>query len=355
MLRLRTTEYLGALVLGLALANPGLVQGQEPATQAPAPAAASTSTQQYDQLVLQALQAFDKGRWDEARRLFEQAHGLDPTARTLRTIGMAAFNQADYLAALQNLEASLTDPRKPLTDEQRGHVKDLIARANQQVGRFRLRVEPAGASLRVDGKSPVLIADSELVLLPGRHELVLSAPGYRTLVKPLAVEALDRALLELVLEPDPTGTAAPLTMDTTPSESPAATPVAPPTEGAAEPGAPSTEPASGSDAQTTWGIVALSIGGAGLVAAGVTTILALGKKSDLEGACPDRRCPPSEHDRVESYDVLRITSGVALGVGLAGAAVGTLLLVTAGGEGEAERAQVSPVIGPAYFGVRGRL
>src|SRR5262245_28844317 len=108
--------------------------------QAPAPTRAQAS--EYDDLVLRALTAYDAGRWDEARGLFERAHAIDPTARTLRTIGMAAFNQGDLIAALQNLEGALVDPRKPLTDDQRAHVLGLIDRANRQVGRYRLRLQP---------------------------------------------------------------------------------------------------------------------------------------------------------------------------------------------------------------------
>ena len=300
----------------------------------------------YDSLIVRALAAFDADRWDEARLLFERAHGLDPTARTLRTIGMSAFNQGDYVAALQNLEASLVDPRKPLTDEQRTHVTGLVERANAEVGRYRLQLKPEDGKLLVDGKSPVLISHGQLVLTPGRHELVASAPGFQTLTRALDVQANDRAPLELTLVPG--------------AESPSAAPVPPPlasppiavAPAAAVSHTPADVPAASSD-RSAWGTVAVSLGAAGLVASGVSTVLALGQKSDLERDCPNQACPPAVHDRVDRYDTLRIVSVAALAVGVVGVGVGVFLLL--GSDDEPEAAQVRAVVLPGFVGVSGRL
>ncbi len=290
--------------------------------------------------MLRALAAYDAGRWDEARRLFERAHGLDPTARTLRTIGMAAFNQGDFIGALQNLEASLVDPRKPLTDEQRRHVRGLIERANHHVGRYRLRLRPPGASLLVDDKSPTLVGQDELLLLPGRHELRVSAPGYPTRTRTLDVQAQDRAPLELSLLPSGAAT--------------------PPATGGAKPAlqtASATAPApagGGHSARHAVGWVVLSVGGASLVASAVTFGLALGQKSELDSRCPGRVCPPAEHGTVQHYDTLRALAGTTFGVGVAGAAVGLVLLL-GGGHAGSEHASLQPLLGPGYAGVRGAL
>jgi tetratricopeptide (TPR) repeat protein len=308
----------GALALAVALALPARAQQEN-----------------YDELVLRALAAYDAGRWDESRRLFEQAHGLSPTARTLRTIGMAAFNQRDFVAALQNLEAALTDTRKPLTDEQRAHVAELIAGANEQVGRFRLQVTPGGAHVQVNGRPPSLIA-GELVLLPGRYELVVSAGGHETLTRTLDVQARDRAPLELALTPS--GSQGIAATPEAESKSPASTLAV-----AADP--------SERGSNTTLAVVALSIGGAGLIASGVTFALALDKKSKLDDVCPDRRCPPPAHDDLEQYDLLRVVSGATLAAGVLGAVLGTYLLLDEPGE----RATVQALIAPGWVGVRGRL
>jgi hypothetical protein len=294
----------------------------------------------YDKLVLRALSAYEAGRWDEARRLFEQAHGLDPTARTLRTIGMAAFNQGDHVAALQNLEAALVDPRKPLTDEQRAHVSALIERANQQVGRFRLRLEPESARLLVDGKSPARSRDGELVLMPGRHELELSAAAHVGLTRRLDVAARDRGELELALEPERTSSSG-LGADHGEVAAPA---------GLSPAAAASVE---GGSSSATWAVVALSVGGAALVTAAVTAGLAISDKKELDGACPQRQCSPPTYDQVDRYDTLRVTSAIALAAGVVSAGIGTYLLL--GADGDESGAQVEAVVSPRWLGVRGRL
>lgn len=300
----------------------------------------AATTADYDAIVVQALAAYEAGRWDEARRLFEWAHGLMPTARTLRTIGMSAFNQADYVAALQNLEAALADTRKPLTDEQRVHAAELIERANQQVGRFRLRVSPAGARLLVDRKSPVLIGEDQLVLTPGQHELSLRAEGYQPLDRRLQVKARDRAALDLKLLPVGATPAEPET-----SAAAAAATVQPDKTAAAK---VHTEPDS---TRATLGIASLVVGGAALIGSGVTAALALSEKSDLDIACRERRCPPEQHDGVDRYDTLRLASGLTLLGGAIFAGLGAVLLLTS--EGEPERVQA--VVGPGYAGLSGRL
>jgi hypothetical protein len=294
--------------------------------------AARAQTLSYDELIVQALTAYQAEQWDEARRLFELAHGLEPTARTLRTIGMSAFNQGDYISALQNLEAALFERRRPLTQEQRAHVSSLITQANAEVGRFRLRVSPEGARLMVDGKSPALSREGELVLPPGRHEVVFSKADHPSITQRLEVQAGDRSLLELALPRQGPAFAAPTRFAGTRPADPAST-------------------HSVDTGRQTWGMVALSTGVATLLASGIVTALALEERADLEEACPERSCPPSNHDQVDKYDTLRMAAGVTLAIGLLGAGSGAYLLLGA----EERAAPVQAVLSPSFVGVRGRL
>ncbi|MFI5309189.1 MAG: hypothetical protein ACHQ53_17670 [Polyangiales bacterium] len=331
------------LVTGLVARVEAQAQAQAPSAEPPPAAAAPAQTSEYDDLVLRALAAYDAGHWDEARRLFERAHGIDPTARTLRTIGMAAFNQRDFVAALQNLEAALLDPRKPLTDEQREHVQGLIDSANREVGRFRLHLQPSTASLTVDGKSPTLVGKDELVLLPGRHELRASAEGYAPYTRSLDVQAQDRAPLELSLEAGVGANAS--------DAMPKAAPLAPETPEHPPAAAEATKEGSG---HTLLGVSVLSLGAAGLIVSGVTLGLALHDKSELDGQCPERRCPYSEHATLDRYNAMRLVSGLTLGAGLV-ATVSGLILLFGTGDPEAEHASVQPLLAPGFVGVRGQL
>src|SRR5262245_443922 len=65
------------------------------------------------------------GRWEEARVAFRKAHALYPNARTLRGIGMVAFEIRDYVDAARQLELALAEPRRALDETQRREVSAL--------------------------------------------------------------------------------------------------------------------------------------------------------------------------------------------------------------------------------------
>jgi len=133
----------------------------------------------YNEVLQRALEEFNLGNWQEARALFRKAHQMNPNARTLRGMGMAAFEMRSYLAALQDLEASLRDQRKPLTSEQREHVVKLIERTRAFLGRYHVEVEPPNATLQVDGSAAEIGEEGVLVLELGNHEIVAMASGYQ--------------------------------------------------------------------------------------------------------------------------------------------------------------------------------
>jgi len=131
----------------------------------------------YDEATQRAVVEFNHGNWEEAQALFRRAHELDPNARTWRGLGICAFELRQYVQATGELEASLVDPRKPLTAEQRAQVKTLLAQAREFVSVYHLRVRPPDAEVFVDGRLTKLDGE-RLHLDPGPHSVVVRAPGY---------------------------------------------------------------------------------------------------------------------------------------------------------------------------------
>jgi hypothetical protein len=330
-LRWRCVAYTCWLLVAHSLAH---------AQSQPTNQSSDTAPNSFDEFIESALQAYDAGRFAEARTSFKRAHALQPTARTLRTIGMCSFNLGDYADAVANLEAALTDQRKPLTDEHRKHAQDLINRANPHIGRFHLRLTPADANLTVDGQAPLMVGRSELLLEAGRHELDVQASGYRGVQNVLDVDGGDRTTLEVRLNPGPAGVAA---IGANSSEAPA------PATGARSNGQKS-HPAS---VQTTVGYVTLGVGVASLIGFGVVSALALSEKSKLDDRCGSHSCGPTHFDEVDRYDSLRTASTVTLIAGGAFAAAGAVLLLMR--HGEREHAALTPLIGPGAIGLRGEL
>lgn len=154
----------------------------------------------YRRLVGDAVGEFEEANWPEARALFERAHDLYPNARTLRGIGMCAFEMRDYQDAVENLLFALEDTRRPLTPEQRRATEDLAERAMGFIGRFALTLEPPEAQLTVDDAVVSPNRRGELILAVGEHELVVRAAGFETLHRRIDVHGGESEDLALVLE-----------------------------------------------------------------------------------------------------------------------------------------------------------
>jgi hypothetical protein len=134
---------------------------QAPQEDAPPP--------EYEQTIVQALAESQAGRFEEARVLFRRAHALYPNARTLRGIGMVAFEVRDYPDSIRNLRAALASDRRPLTEEQRAEAERLLEQAYGFVGRYDLAAVPDGARVIVDGHEAELEEDGTLILAVGAH------------------------------------------------------------------------------------------------------------------------------------------------------------------------------------------
>lgn len=119
--------------------------------------------------------------------------------------------------------------------------------------------------------------------------------------------------------------------------------------------APDAPPPASGDTQRLVSWAALGVGAAGLVTGGVTGVLVLGKKSDLEdnAHCRGTVCEPPAHGDVDSYNRLRTISGVSFIVGGVAAALGATLLFTSGGDTEDESGAVGAYVGVGHAGVRG--
>ena len=132
----------------------------------------------YRTAIDRAILEFRLNNWAEAAAFFQRAHELQPSARTLRGMGMAAYEGRHYVDALRNFRAALNDSRKRLTEQQRREVQQWIEQASAFTARLQVNVEPPHAALRLDGQSTPLNDDGSLTLDPGPHELSFSAPRY---------------------------------------------------------------------------------------------------------------------------------------------------------------------------------
>lgn len=160
---------------------------------------AQGSSDEYKRNIESAVLEFDAGNWAEARVLFQHAHTLRPSARTMRGMGKASFELKEYVRAQRELSSSLSEQRAPLSESQRQEIQALLTRIERFVGVLKMRVKPPEAhpTIMVDG----VRTDGELKLDLGAHEINVQADGYQTLNHKIAIEGGKTQHLQLTLNP----------------------------------------------------------------------------------------------------------------------------------------------------------
>ena len=114
------------------------------------------------------------------------------------------------------------------------------------------------------------------------------------------------------------------------------------------------EPAPGSFNTLGW---TLTGAGAAFIGAGaVTGVIALQTKSELEDAC-NPLCPSAYADDVDKWRLTRTLSYVSFGLGIAGLASGTYLLLHPPSRAGAvqPKTSVALAVGPASLALRGHF
>lgn len=258
------------------------------ASAAPGAAAAQNGgkdTPEYRDAIASALQEFELGNYPEARAAFQRAHQLYPNARTLRGMGLSAFEARDYVEAIELLSAASESAEQPLTEAQRAEARAVIERAKGYVSRLEVELSPAHAALAVDGQ-PVRLEEGQLVLNPGEYQIQAHAEGRQPVTLSISAKAGRSTTITISLPP--VSAAAP----------------ADPTQ-AAEPAAAG---------RSAWPYVVGGTGAALLVASAITGAATAGAEDDLRASCGAGRCDEDARDRGKS---MQVATNVLLPVGAA--------------------------------------
>jgi len=262
---------------------------------------------------------------------FETAARLYPTRMVLFNLANCYWAVQRYAEALDTIVRLEREFGDKLDQELEEEVRVFRDRVENLVGRLEVVVEPAGATISVDGrrvgKSPLAEA---LVLGPGDYEVEASLEGYATGRKTVRVESRARGEVSIALAPD---------------------------IGQPQP-EPGVEVGSGGLPVLFW------VGaGATVVAAGLGAgfwFAADARAEDFEGLnkrvasgeiSPDDGKLLKARDDVELYD--KVSVGMWIGAGVLAAATAAVLIVhLASGEDEATTAGVSLVPAPGGLAVR---
>ena len=300
------------------------------------------------------------------------AHAIDPLSRaealhhaptTLERLGECHVAVGKVVLGTEELNRVIREPLPPgspaaFTAAQT-RAKTALDPALAKIGKLRIHVDhPPQATPQVKVDEDVVataMLDADRPTDPGPHTISVSAAGMKPVQTTLTLSDGQSQSVSLTLEPDPNAVSGAASV-TAPGATGAATttPLAPP------PGEPPPAEAPGQAKSKVPMIVAYGVGGAGIVVGAIFGIVALGKQSSLNNECPTKACSPSAQGDIDSLNSTATISTVGFGVGIVGAAVGTVLLLTSGSShssaassSHATTARITPYFGPGSAGLAG--
>jgi hypothetical protein len=279
---------------------------------------------------------------------------------TLERLGECEIQVGKIVAGTEHLQRVIREPlppnAPPAFTAAKQHAQDALGPALPRIGRLKVHVDgvpPDKVTMTVDGAAmPSALLDAPRPTDPGTHTIQASAPGYKTASSTVTIGDGGESAVTLKLDPAPNAVAAP------PSAAAGSTGGSSPAEVAAPPPAPAPGgvPAPAASGSTpVLGIASLVAGGVGVGVGALFGVLAMGAKSTLDGECgPTKKACPNQSD-INTLDTDAVVADVGFGVGVAGLAVGAILIATHRGSETAAASEphVTPWVGIGSAGLRG--
>ena len=275
----------------------------------------------------QGLAAEKKGNWTDARDAFEKAVDRHDTAdarlhlaRSEAQLGHLTEASDHYKMVLEFKNAS------PLI---KTAAKKELASVTERIPHLTIKV-PDGFSgtVRVDKIELTSVNFGQpFEVNPGTRTVIAEAEGFKSFTKSVVItdRADETVTVELIALPPKAEK--PVTVDTNDGST-----------------------------RRTLGYVSLGVGAAGLIAGTAFGLASRSTRSELRSSCTGDVCSENMRD---TYDKGKMQADIATAgfiVAGVGAAVGTVLLLTAPKKKEAEnKASVTPWVGVASLGVNGRF
>lgn len=274
------------------------------------------------------------------------AHGEDScsasiaSARTLERAGQMLAAERELAACRTHTtcdEARRSACEARLVEVERA-VPSIVIAIRDVAGR-----DVAAARVLIDGVPVAGGNGGEVRVDPGPHRIMVEYPGGTASTDIVARAGERRRVIEIGATPS----AAPA--------SPAPGSIAAPTGGMAPTPAPAAPPPAADDSATdnstatTLAIIGFTVGGVGVLAGVITGALAVSRFDELETQCQSVGCT---QDEIDSGTTLAHVSTASFVVGGVGAVVG---LVSVLWSTTSEEADVTPLVGPGYLGLRARF
>ncbi len=294
------------------------------------PTAADTAAAR--ELAIEGLKLADAGHCAQAIDKLFRAEKLRHSPIVLGRLGECQIEEGKVVDGTEDLQRLLHEPVPSNPPASLGRAREraqsVLDAAKSKIASLTISVRGASDNeVTVDGQ-PVsaLLLDRDRPTDPGEHVVEASAPGCLKSTRHVTLAAGEKQEVTLKLRIDPTAkTAAPPAT----ADNPSAPLLQPKTEMSSTV-MTETSPAMQSAPHHTASTILWVTGGAAVAAGGVFGYLAMNDKRTLDNQCVNGACPTGSKGTLDSANRYATVSTVLIGVGAAGAALGTVLYFTAG-------------------------
>jgi hypothetical protein len=294
-------------------------------------------------LAVEGLKLAQANNCTEAVPKLERAEKLYHSTVVASRLGECYVSLGRLVEGTELLRKSLREPLPaeptPAHTKALDRAQKVLDAAKPRIAGLTIKVVAVdGMQVKVDGNAvPSALVDTEMPTDPGEHRIEVTAPGFLKSGTHVGVAEGEKKTVTLTLSRDPSATVAPA--PTAAVVTPlAATSAAPEIEPRPRADGPTPAPLPKAPPNRTAAYVAYGVGGAALAAGGVLGYLTMQRHSNLEDQCPGGVCSPAQQADIDSAKQLGNFSTVGVGVGLAGIALGTILVLTAGSSDDADHA-----------------
>lgn len=152
----------------------------------------------------EGLEAYNASKFDDARKLFEKARALYPSAQVLRLLGYSELALEHWIKAAEAMEAAIESKIGPLSKEDKKDVEDNLAKALTHVGTITVVCKTPKATIQIDDMDAISGSiDKPMRLVEGQHKIVIKAPEHLDEAQDIKIEPGKKLDLTITLKEKP--------------------------------------------------------------------------------------------------------------------------------------------------------
>ena len=320
----RRSTIVSALAFVAALAYPAVTRAEGEAD--------ATETAAARQLAVDGVKLAQADKCDEAVDKLDRAEKIKHSPIVLGHLGQCQVKVGRWVEGSESLRKLLREPLPENPSATLASAYETAAATLRDVKpripsmKITLDAPPNTAfTLLVDGKERAAsVVGVALPIDPGEHTIEATAPGFLKASSSVKVQPNSATMVTVELKRDPKAPIATKATATAPSVEHASAATPRPDQAKPEP------VAQGSSTGKVLGFVSYVVAAGGLGVGIAFGQSAMKDEKSLRASCPSRVCTPSQQDELDFAKTKGTIATVGFAVAGAGAALGTVLLLTSG-------------------------